>query len=44
MCTVFIHIMERPVSDIFSICVFNKIMEVTFIISPRVFSEQGDLK
>jgi len=37
MCIVFMYIMERPVSDIFSICVFNNIMELTFIISPRVF-------
>ena len=38
MCIIFIDIMERHVSDIFSICVFNNIMEVTFIFSPRVFS------
>ena len=38
MCIVFIHIVERPVSDIFSTCVFNNIMEVTFIFSPRDFS------
>ena len=38
MCIVFMHIMERPVSDIFSTCVFNNIMEVTFIFSPRVFA------
>jgi len=37
MYIVFIHIVERPVSDIFSTCVFNNIMEVTFIFSPRVF-------
>ena len=37
MCIIFMHIMERPVSDIFSPCVFNNIMEVTFIFSPRVF-------
>ena len=40
MCTVFIDIMERPVSDIFSTFVFYNIMEVTFIISPRVSSRQ----
>jgi hypothetical protein len=38
MCIIFIDIMERPVSDIFSTCIFNNIMEVTFIFSPRVFS------
>ena len=37
MCIVIRHIMESLVSDIFSICVFNNIMEVTFIFSPRVF-------
>src|ERR1035441_2200494 len=42
MCTVFIDIMERPVSDIFSTFVFYNIMEVTFIISPRVSSRQDD--
>jgi hypothetical protein len=35
---VFINIMERPISDIFTTCVFNNIMEDTFIFSPRVFS------
>jgi hypothetical protein len=34
---VFIHIMERPVSDIFPTCVFNNIVELIFIFSPRVF-------
>ena len=34
---VFMDIMERTVSDIFSIFVFNNIMEVTFIFSPRRF-------
>ncbi len=34
---IFINIMERPISDIFSQFVFNNIMEVTFIFSPRVF-------
>ena len=34
----FINIMERPVSDIFSPFVFNNIMEDTFIFPPRVFS------
>ena len=38
MCIIFIDIMERHVSDIFSICVFNNIMEVIFIFSPRDFS------
>jgi hypothetical protein len=38
MCIVIIYIMESLVSDIFSICVFNNIMEVTFIFSPRDFS------
>jgi hypothetical protein len=38
MWLVFMNIMERPVSDIFSICVFNNIMGLTFIFSPRVFS------
>ena len=37
MLLVFIHIMERPVSDIFSACFFNNIMEVTFIFSPTRF-------
>jgi hypothetical protein len=37
MCIVFMYIMEKPVSDIFSTFVFNNIMEVTFIFSPRVF-------
>jgi hypothetical protein len=37
MFILFIHIMERRVSDIFSICIFNNIMEVTFIFSPRAF-------
>ena len=36
MCLIFIYMMERPFSDIFSPCVFNNIMEVTFIFSPRV--------
>ena len=44
MCTVFIDIMERPVSDIFSTFVFNNIMEVTFIFSPRVFRAQLNTK
>ena len=35
---VFINIMERLISDIFDTCVFNNIMEDTFIFSPRVFS------
>ena len=35
---VFINIMERSISDIFPTCVFNNIMEDTFIFSPRVFS------
>ena len=35
MLLVFMHIMESPVSGIFSIRVFNNIMEVTFIFSPR---------
>ncbi len=30
--------MESPISDIFTTCVFNNIMEVTFIFPPRVFS------
>ena len=34
---VFINIMESPISDIFPPFVFNNIMEVTFIFSPRVF-------
>ena len=34
---VFINIMERPVSDIFTPFVFNNIMEDTFIFPPRVF-------
>ena len=38
MFIVFYNIMESPVSDIFSIFVFNNTMEVTFIFSPRVFS------
>jgi hypothetical protein len=38
MCIVFIYIMERLVSDIFSPCFFNNIMELTFIFSPRVFA------
>jgi len=38
MCLIFIHIVERSVSDIFSTCVFNNIMEVTFIFSPRDFA------
>jgi len=37
MFIVFIHIMERPVSNIFSACVFNNIMEVTFIFPPPAF-------
>jgi hypothetical protein len=37
MFIVFMHIMEKPVSDIFSPCVFNNIMEVTFIFSPPRF-------
>ena len=32
----FINIMERSISGIFSTFVFNNIMEVTFIFSPRV--------
>ena len=44
MCIIFIDIMERPVSDIFSICVFDNIMEVTFIFSPRVFSTPLNIK
>ena len=36
MCLIFIYMMERPFSDIFSPCVFNNIMEVTLIFSPRV--------
>ena len=31
------YIVAWPVSDIFSICVFNNIMGLTFIFSPRVF-------
>ena len=38
MCIVFIYIMERLVSDIFSPCVFNNIMELTFIFPPRIFA------
>ncbi len=34
----FINIMERLISDIFDACVFNNIMEDTFIFPPRVFS------
>ena len=34
----FINIMERLISDIFETCVFNNIMEDTFIFPPRVFS------
>jgi hypothetical protein len=37
MWVIFIHIMASPVSDIFSIFVFNNIMGLTFIFSPRVF-------
>jgi len=37
MCIVFIYIMERSVSDIFSTFVFNNIMEVTFIFPPPAF-------
>ena len=37
MFLVFIHIVARPVSDIFSIFVFNNIMGLTFIFPPRVF-------
>ena len=33
---VFIHIMAWLVSDIFSPCVFNNIMGLTFIFPPRV--------
>ena len=44
MCIVIIHIMESPVSDIFSICVFNNIMEVTFIFSPPRFFADSELE
>ena len=37
MLLVFMHIVAWPVSDIFSTCVFNNIMGLTFIFSPRVF-------
>ena len=37
MYIVVMNIMEKPVSDIFSTCVFSNIMEVTFIFPPRVF-------
>ena len=33
----FHNIMARPKTDIFSTCVFNNIMELTFIFAPRVF-------
>jgi hypothetical protein len=36
---IFNNIMESPISDIFSQFVFNNIMEVSFIFSPRVFSQ-----
>ena len=38
MFLVFINIVETLFSDIFSPFVFNNIMEVSFIFSPRVFS------
>ncbi len=37
----FMNIMERLISDIFSLFVFNNIMEVTCIFPPRVFSLLG---
>ena len=37
----FNNIMERLISDIFPLFVFNNIMEVTFIFPPRVFSLPG---
>ncbi len=36
MYRIFINIVERPRTDIFYTCIFNNIMEVTFIFCPRV--------
>jgi hypothetical protein len=41
---VFNNIMERPKSDIFSTCVFNNIMEYTFIFPPPLFAGPAKVK
>ena len=42
MFLIFINIVESPISDIFSPFVFNNIMEVPFIFSPRDFSPSAN--
>jgi hypothetical protein len=36
MCPVFMDILASPCPDIFSTCIFNNIMGLTFIFSPRI--------